>query len=399
MIHQIKFSLTCLLFVFVFLSGCNKKDISVTIRSDAWPDGTNISIISNGVILTESKLYGGRLRLSIPENIEFSLHAASLDNLTYVSKITNSYVAPDDIILPHPVKRFRYGSWRFGIVDKNISHNTLYSTWFVEADGFYSLTIPLLNNPGISSQKFHSRELIASLPLSLEMLTNYSALCDSAVLYGVDGLLLAPEPSFWKDVNEPTLLSGMVSEIHDRGMSCDIRFELSLDEAIIEIPGILQSCFSEKVTTMQADELRIAFDSERNPSIETYELIEKKILSLNKMNIPLFRISIELKMKGLKFKVDNNQNMMSADLAVDEIDDYSEIVGKENILRLSDTSLRFGYGGAIYVFDDYIGMADKISRLRQGTLRKFAGVHITFDASCISPKPGDIELLSKSVLK
>ncbi len=387
----------CIAFFAVIFS-CSSDTAHLTVRSDSWPDGTSITIISDGRIIASSKLYGGRLRLELPKDIEFMVRAASPSIITFMGHQRDTYSKPDDYILPRPVKRYRYGSWRFGFSTNEIIKPDSSIVSF-KNNVVRSLTAPLLDNRAFAGNRFLQDEMTGILKLSESSLSNYKALCDSAVIYGVDGLLLDPDDTVWNSTQNCAQMQEMIALVHDYGMSCDIRYQLDCAAGHCTIPPLLTDMFLADSSEMNPDELRVAFVCDSIPSIASVEKIEETLLSLNNKRIPLSRLAIEMGIAAGKYRIESDGSMTEIAIKPGEIDRIFRSVDDDKLLRLKDTSLRLGHSGSMYIFEDFFSIDVKITNFRSGKLVDCAGIHVRFDPYCLKPNQEELKRLSIGIKK
>ena len=68
--------------------------------------------------------------------------------------------------------------------------------------------------------------------------------------------------------------------------------------------------------------------------------------------------------------------------------------GGYGLVRLRDGSVRMGYGGEVYLFDDLRGVGSRITELRRVVTARNAGIWLTFDGRGVLPEPDELRRLS-----
>ena len=376
--------------IFLTILSCERHEIELIIHNSSWPEGTIISLIHGDRILSRSSLYGGHVRLRISQNNMYRIRAASRTSLTFLSEPITFTNDKNSFILPSHLPRKRRGTWRLGLSLCMDSTDSLYEYLLKQRGSpFTTLSPDLMNNTHlkVTTRQAHAKgiEITACVPVSTQDLPHILSLADSAVAYGVDGIVVEPDSVMLFSDKFDDRIRELANILHARGLTFSLRYTVNCDAGHLSIPQKLRHILSEIPVPEQADELRISFLCDGISSTNSTESIEEKISELQKEHIPLSRISIELLLSAYKFRILDNNDLRLDALKPGELQELLRESGGSGIIRLRDGSLRFGYRGMLYVFDDDETVTQKISLLRTGIFSRSGGIHIVFDDLGVAP--------------
>ena len=386
----------------VFIAcGCDRAAPGLEINNSSWPDGTCISIIDGNSRITRTALYGIRTQLPIPKTKTYRIRAASPGYITFISDNVTVRDETATYPLPNPVPRKKIGSWRLGLAFSEDLPDSLYDHMLLNAHGSLTTVSPeLLNNEHLHKivRQAHEKsvEVTASVPIDSVTLPNILTLADSAEVYCADGIVLEPDSSVFIEAGFADAMRGLAAVLHERGMTFAVKVTSDCGSGELSIPPVLHDIFKKSPAPERPDELRISFSCGGIPSSVSAGHIEEKTGGLVKEHIPLSRISIELTLTAFKFRVKDDGFLEQTGLEPGEIQSFIVASGMQGVVRLRDGSLRLGYRGALYVFDDCEGTAQKISLLRAGNFSRSAGIHIVYDGIGVKPEPKYFRIIAKS---
>ena len=403
---RIKFNWCKIIFILggtiIIANGCGRQTPDLVIYNSTWPDGTSVSLIDGSLVTQRSKLYGGHTQLSIPKTQSYIIRAASSAHITFMSDTLTIDRERSSFSLPSPVSRRRIGSWRIGLSLRKDLPDSLYEYLLEKAHGSLTTISPdMLHNALLSRiiRKAHAKgiEVTACVHLTANELPDVLSLADSAEVYGVDGIVAQPDSTVLSMAEFSDAMRGLAAALHKRGVTFAVQVIADCGAGSILLPPGIRLIFTEVPDPEMPDELRIAFICTGTPSSVSAERIEEKIGELVKDHIPLSRTSVELALTGFKFRVMDDGDLEPVSLKRGEVQTLLQGSGGYKVIRLRDGSLRLGYRGAFYAFDDIDGMAYRISRLRTGGLSRSGGIHIVYDGLGVAPDPEHIKRLAKSV--
>ncbi len=381
--------------------GCDRAAPGLEIHNSSWPDGTCISIIDGNSRVTRTTLYGIRTQLPIPKTKTYRIRVASPGYITFISDTVTVRDETATYPLPNPVPRKKIGSWRLGLAFSKDLPDSLYDHMLLNAHGSLTTVSPeLLNNEHIPEivRQAHKKsiDVTASVILDSVTLADILALADSAEVYCADGIVLEAVGSVFIEDGFADAMRELAAVLHERGMTFAVKVTADCSSGELSIPPVLHDIFTKAPVPERPDELRISFACDGIPSSVSAGSIEEKIRGLVKEHIPLSRISIELTLTAFKFSVTDDGGLKPTGLEPGEVQSLLMVSGMQGVVRLRDGSLRLGYRGALYVFDDCEGTAQKISLLRAGNFSRSAGIHIVYDGIGVKPGPEKFRIIAKS---
>jgi len=399
------------LFYSVFLcilavTGCERSEPPrLIISAPSWPDGTCVSLIYSDHRMVHTNIYGGRGQLPLRPNVDYRIRAASPSHITFLSDTFPKSGSKQYLTLSNAVPRRRIGSWRLGLT---ITRDYPDSLWDRLLDEDYASLTTI--SPGLLSNEHLPRlirtahsygvEVTASAPLSMNNISFVNSLADSAEVYCVDGIVILPDSTVLESAGFDEAVRGLASVLHKRGLTFSIRTLTGCEPGSMRLHPVIQHIMTEAPAPEQPDELRIAFICNGAPSSVSAERIEEKIGGLTGEHIPLSRISVELIVTAFKFRVMGDGGLEAEDLPPGELQDLLRGADEDGYIRLRDGSLRFGYRGSLYAFDDREGTAQKISSMRNlNGISRSGGIHITYESRGVKPEAGDFKDYAKSAGK
>jgi hypothetical protein len=392
----------------ICIAGCGQDRPVVVLENISWPDGSVVSIIQEGRIVDRSTLYGDYVRLRAAGQGLCRIRAGERNALTWLSGKVLLKEGENHITLPAPSIRRRTGNRMFGYADRtpveDAARDLLFenpvpgvTTLTVQADTFHSNEI--LRERAVLAHT-HATEFVVSL--SLNTLPDnrksehmFRAGLDSMETAGVDGILLAPVPAVYSMGIFPRFVRFAAREIHHRGMTLSVVVPESWPEHIS--PGVL---FRDIPAPEVPDMIRIAAPrpSEENPSPDIVGSIERITDRLVRDGVPRSRISAELALSAAAFTPRQGGGYSHAQLEHGELADILPAAGMDAVLRLRDGTLRLGFRGKVYSFEDVEGLTWKLRRLRESVLAPKGGIHILHDGMGVTLDRDGLKRLSEAYI-
>ncbi|MDD4986801.1 MAG: hypothetical protein PHQ43_13695, partial [Dehalococcoidales bacterium] len=309
------------------------------------------------------------MRFDIQNNNWYLVRVASPAHVTFLSDTLLTDKGNISFALPPPIPRPRIGSWRLGCVLSQHLPDSLYEDFTSIAHGSLTTISPdLLNNERltriVSAAHVNNIEVTARVPVTASDTPQILSIADSAEVYCVDGVVVLPDSSLCASPEFGGFVRQLASSLHERGLTLAVQFLSDCGADSIIIPSGIPEVMTLAPPPETPDELRISFTCAGIQTSVTTERIEEKINELVRKHIPLSRITVELILSGFKFRFGDNGNLEPEKPEQGEIQDIIRDSGGYGIVRLRDGTLRLGFKGSLYIFDDCEGRAQKIGVLR-----------------------------------
>ena len=394
-----------ILLVILLFSGavnCDRTVDELIVYNSTWPDGTCVSILAGREQFTRTIMYGGHARLGIPKHGSYFVRTASPAFLTFLSDTLTVTGRKNSFTLPAPLSRRRIGSWHVGLALNINSPDSLYNYLLSNAHGSLTTISPellcnyhLINIIRMAHEK--GIEVTATVPLQARGLTDIFSLADSAEVYCVDGIVVVPDSTVLKMAEFSDIVQEFAAELHRRGLTLAVQIKVDCGAATLSLFPELKYIMTNTPYPERPDELRIAFKCNGIPSSVSAERIEEIISELFKEHIPLSRISAELYLTAFKFQVMDDGDLEQVSLRQGELASLINTTGGYGAIRLRDGSLRFGYTGFLYVYEDSEGFSEKIRLLRSGIFSRSSGIYIVYDGCGVEANAEGIKQIARSV--
>ncbi len=376
------------------MAGCGKDRPVVVVRNLSWPDGSVVSIIQDGLIADRSTLYGDYVRLRANHPGLVHVRSGEQNALTWLSKEVLLSNGEHHIALPALSIRRRTEGKTFGLSAMIPGVDSINKLLF--ENPVPAVTTLTLHNDSLDSNNSlrdiasavhaHAVEIIVSLslnsvPENRPAERTFQRTLDTLETAGIDGILLTPERDLYAHNTFFRFVRFAAREIHLRGMTV----ELAVPDSWPEKDG--PDLFFRDVPAQEApDMIRIAasLPTEENLSPDTVLHIERLVGRLIRDGVPEDRISAELALSAAAFVLRHDNEYEKAPINTGEIDSILPVAGMTTVVRLRDGTLRLGYGGRVYSFEDVDGLTEKLRRLNKSPFSPKGGVHILYDARGIT---------------
>ncbi len=400
-----RYAFQIMILFMAFLTGCGKDTPVLIVENVSWPDGTVVSVIQDGKIVDRSTLYGDYVRLRAEKPGQCRIRAGKQHALTWLSEDVVLMDGENRIPLPAPSARRRAAGSIFGFsVAKSCTgavHDILFKN---PVPGVTTITVPYdvsnaddtLNDIATTAHD-HAVELL--VPIHLNTLPEdrhserlFPDMLNRLETAGVDGVLLA----FGSDITTQDVFLRFVrsaaSEIHLRGMTLTLAAPDSW-------PGDAEaeSLFRDVPSPEMPDMIMIPglSPSEKNISPDTVLHIERCVDRLISDGVPQEKIAAECTFSAWAFAQGQNGEYSRVPLERGVLERILPVAGKTAVLRLRNGTLRLGYGGRVFSFDDIEGLAGKLRRLRKSPFAPRGGIHIRYDGTGITLDRDGLKQLSE----
>jgi len=394
---------------------CGKAKPVINLSNSNWPEGTCVTVLQKGRIKARTALFGDYVKISVPEEGFCQIRVASPSALTWISEKIPVNVGTNNYSLPSCIPRRRIGSSQIGLTVQTADPDSIYA-YMLETTypsiTTISPTIPVwkkensrgLSNPGIIALA-HAKAVEVTVQMRLagreydEDLKSYClSLIDSLEVFGVDGIIIVPKVHVLSSEKFIEFIKKIASEVHKRGMT----FGISLQPGNKTLNFNPEALFSGVPTPETPDELRIMNPQSENSigglSVNVVDEIEEVLDHFARSKIPLSKVTVELALTSAAYSDMGNGTYKPVDLEEGTFTKILSEVGMDAAFRLRDESLRLGYRGVIYVFDDVDGISKKIRRLRSGNLSSAGGIHIVYDRCGVEIDSDDLKQISVSFI-
>lgn len=370
------------------ITGCGKDKPVVIVENVSWPDGTVVSVIQDGRIVDRSTLYGDYVRLRAEKPGQCRIRAGTQHALAWRSEDVLLMDGETRIPLPAPSARRRAAGSIFGLSVAQSCTEAVYDILFENpVHGVTTLTVPYdvsnaddtLNDIATAAHG-HAVELIVSISLNALPEDRHSQRLFPDMLSrletaGVDGVLLA----FGSDL--PTqdaflrFVRSAASEIHLRGMT----LTLAAPDSWPDKTGA-EALFLDVPAPETPDMIVISapLPTEKNISPDTVLHIERRVDRLISDSIPQEKIAAECTFGASAFTQEKNGEYSQVPLDPGALERILPVAGNSAVIRLRDGTLRLGYGGRVFSFDDIEGLAGKLVRLRESPFAPRGGIYIRY---------------------
>ena len=377
------------------LAGCGEPH-SLTVVAPGWPDGSGITVLSAaGRIVGGSRLYGERTRVYLPGAGSFTLCVAHRRYLT-VHVVLPEGAPGNPVSLPSPVPRRTEGAGSPGIVISDSLPDSLFDAICLEAPTAVAAVSPLLEGGRaariVSIAHAGGIAVIPRVRVTQPGSPTAADIADQVARAGVEGVILDPGHAGAGTGWFARMALDAAALLHQRGMTLAVRLPVPCAAGRAEIPDSLATLFSEAPEPERPDELILAFACDGIPVAASVDRIAEVLGVAADLRIPPARCGIELTLTGFIASVD------SVDVSPRRA--KTGVIGKlldgggYGLVRLRGGSVRMGYGGAVYLFDDLQGVGLRIAELRRVVTARNAGIWLTFDGRGASPEPDELRRLS-----
>lgn len=395
--------------------GCDKAKPDINVLNSNWPEGTCVSVLQKDRIVARTALYGNHVRISVPEEGFFQIRAGFPAALTWISEKIQVTIGTNNYSLPICIPRRRIGSSRIGLTVQTAYPDSIYAYMLETAYPSFTTISPRvsfrekengsgLSNPGIIDLA-HSKAVEVTVRIRLadrEFNENFKdyflSLIDSLEVFGTDGMVMAPEALVFSDKGFLKSVRKIASEMHKRGMTLGI--SLPLDYKAVNFNP--EALFSGVPSPETPDELRMMDSQSENSGgdlpVNVVDEIEEVLERFARSNIPLKKVSVEMALTAVAYNDIGNGTYKPVDLKEGTFTKILSEVGMDAAFRLRDESLRLGYRGVIYAFDDVDGVSKKIQRLMSGNLSRAGGVHIIYDRCGVEIDSDDLKQIAGSFI-
>jgi len=393
--------------------GCDKAKPVINVLNSNWPEGTCVTVLQEGRVVARTTLFGDYVRISVPEDGFCQVRVASPSALTWISEKIPVNAGTNNYSLPSCIPRRRIGSSQIGLTVQTADPDTIYAYMLETAYPFIttiSPTIPVrekennrgLSDPGIIALA-HAKAVEVTTQMRLagreynEDIMDYClSLIDSLEVFGADGMVMVPEALVFSDKGFLKSVRKIASEVHKRGMTLGI--SLPLDYKAVNFNP--EALFSGVPPPETPDELRImnpqSEDSIDGLPFNLADKIEGILKLFARSKIPLKKVTVWLALSAVAYNDVGNGTYKPVDLEEGTFTKVLSEVGMDAAFRLRDESLRLGYKGVIYVFDDVDGLSKKIRGLRSGNLSRAGGLHIIYDRCGVEINSDDLKQIAGS---
>lgn len=401
-----RFSLTILLLL--CFAGCGSDRPIVVLENVSWPDGSVVSIIQDGRIVDRSTLYGDHVMLRAAGPGICRIRAGERNALSWISGKVLLSEGINRIYLSTPSIRRRTGRGMFGLSlgtqEVDLPHALLFdnpvpgvTTLTVEYEAFSTPEelLKLAATAHANAVECIVSLQLAALPEGRKSNRQFSAMLDKMEMSGIDGVLLDPDIDTYSLDIFPQFVRTAATEIHLRGMTLTVLIPESQ-------PGNANPAvfFRDIPSPETPDMIRIAAPtpSETNPSPDTVLQIERAADRMVRDGVPLARISAELALSATAFTPRQGGGYDHAPLDAGDLESILPVAGMDAVLRLRDGTLRLGFRGRVYSFEDVEGLTWKVKRLGESPLAPKGGVHIMYDGMGITLDRSDLKRLTEAYI-
>lgn len=373
---------TFLALICILISSCSSSDRILYIYNTAWPAGTIVSLINDSETLARTSMYGDRARLDATEDGIYTVRAASTNTLTYFS---------DELIIPPgryshslitPRERRKINGKRYGIIEENtvqIEHMAELQKdgrIFVTTMG-YAAPINFLEETGSSLMNtchvidceliytiFHERWRDQETDWEF-----WSDILGKLEAGGYDGLMVSHRIGR----GSPGAIDRLALRTHQRGLSLHVvldKYDADIIKMMFNQPA--PECPDEVVIDLRPAQLGT---QELIPPLPE-ELISSIMDSAYYAHIPLSRLSVVVTGSGIAY-TPKDDFYTGAGVSQNRIDEITALVGEQSIFRMQDGTVRFGYGGKIYMAEDSESIRQKMNRLNMGPFKRSGGIYVS----------------------
>ena len=393
-------SLITAVIALMVLFSCGSPEHALYVFNYGWPASTSISVIQGGEITVRTSLYGRHARIVIPGDRPFRIRAASPAVLTFVSREINEAEEMATFSLPRPVFRRTIGRYRLGADLRSADADTIASNLIASAaSSFTTLSMEFHDKSAEKLTlyrefvgKAHNAgiEVIACVNVQSwntqeDRLANTFSMVHFAEICGIDGIVINDE-FLGKSPGGFILrqIRSIAGSVHRRGMTLSMEITADRQEFMARM-------FIDIPVSRCPDELRLNLDiphESKNGEIVSpvsVERIESAIVACFDHAIPLSKLSIDMNIQARAFINSDNDVIAREDVSPGELQDVLVRAGEQAQVRLWDGSLRLGYSGTVYAYEDGKGLAEKIGKLLPGSFKRMRGVYIVSDGSGLSP--------------
>ena len=397
-------SLITALLALVVLLSCGSSEHALYVFNYGWPAGTSISVIQGGEITVRTSLYGRHTRIVIPGDEPFRIRAASPAVLTFVSHEITEAEGMAKFSLPGPVFRRTIGRYRLGADLRSADADTIALNLIASASSSFTTLSMEFHDKSAETLTFYREfvekahiagiEVIACVNVQSwntqeDRLANTFSKVHFAEVCGIDGIIINDE-FLGKSPGGFILrqIRSIAGSVHRRGMTLAM-------EIVADRQKFMARMFMDIPVSRCPDELRLNLDiPHENGEIVSpvsVERIETAIVACFDHAIPLSKLSIDMNIQARAFINRGNDVIAREEVHPGELHDVLVRAGEQVQVRLWDGSLRLGYSGTVYAYEDGEGLADKIRKLLPGSFKQMRGVYIVSDGSGLSP---DSEMMS-----
>jgi len=403
-------SLITAVIALMVLSSCGSREYALYVFNYGWPAGTSISVIQGGEITERTSLYGRHARIVIPGAGPFRIRAASPAVLTFVSREMNEAEGMATFSLPDPVFRRTIGRYRLGAELRSADADTIATNLIASAASSFTTLSMDFHDKSIETLTFNREfvekahkagiEVIACVNVQSwntqeDRLANTFSMVHFAEVCGIDGIVINDE--FLGRTPGGFILRqirSIASSVHRRGMT--LAMEIAADRQ-----EFMARMFIDIPVSLCPDELRLTLDiPHENGEIVSpvsVERIESAIVACFDHSIPLSKLSIDMNIQARAFIIRDNESITRENVRPGELHDVLARAGEQAQVRLRDGSMRLGYSGTIYAYEDGEGLAEKIRKLLPGSFKRMRGVYIVSDGSGLTPDSEMMNFLGKSL--
>lgn len=387
-----------LILLLSFFFSCGKKDSYIYLLNRNWPDGTVLNLYKGDKHLSDSVIYGNHIRFAVKDTGEFILRIANKDYLTVLFDIPKVTTDNLSLSLPSPIQKKRVGSWRIGLVFRTDIQNVDYSEFIAQNPESFTTIYPELFKNGYLNEtvrKSHEKgiEIIAKADISGNESESIKTAIDSSVVYGIDGILLNVTLETSENSRKMKNITEYFKSIHEKQLLAGLTFTLDDIAKNEKICKNLKDMFKGQKSDYQPDFICFSLESVNFEKDKIEDMIKNV-----KNDVPISKILIDIKLSAVKKSVSESESGKSLIPEPGEIENIIKTAGENGIIHVQDGSLRLGYGGYIYIFDNMESISGKIKSLRDGILSHSSGITVSFEKEGVYPDSKEFVKLSE-VLK
>lgn len=387
--------------IIILAFACDRPKPVLEVSNHLWPDGTAVSVLSGGKIVAGSILYGDHVRIPCPRRGVCMVRAAAPAVISAVSPQLTLIGGITSYTLPVPVMRRRIGTVNLGIGCAAPGADSLCRSLIDRSSA--SITSLSLEPEAVSDlaaiiSHAHARAVEVILRVNCGgrsgkgALKNALAWVEKAERLGADGILFIPGENMWGDGTFHGAVRALASSLHGKGMS------LAVALASEVLDDVHPAAFFDRVPSQECpDELLLlccgAGLKEKSPEVVSISQIERALLKIMEEQIPLSRISLEVRLSALAYRGSGTVRE-PVPLAAGAFETISGEAGRGSAIRMGDGSLLLGYRGVSYLYEDLAGIGEKIRFLRTGEFARVRGLQILYDGLGLRPDEAGLRTLA-----
>ncbi len=383
------------------VSGCGSDRPVVTVRGQ-WPDGTGITLIRDGAVDGSTRLYGGRARVEVPAPGGYCLVAAAPGFLTRISGPMTAGDPDATWNIPLPVPRRTIAGGAVGFAFTGDAPDSLYTFLCREAPSALTAVSPAIADSTLTAIVAAAHGAgVAVIPCFTVRGPDDpkpAGIVSAVAAAAADGAVLEPDETSahapWFTAYIRTV-SGM---LHERGFTMDVRIPFACSSEPPSVHEPIAAVFERIVPESEwPDVVRLAFVCGGIPATAAATRIAEVLRAVAASRIPSGRCAVELRFTGFVLRGDAQER--PPDQAGPGIVERLRKVAAPSMggIHMRDGSVRLGFGGSVYMYDNLVGTAVKMGDLASLGLPHTAGVYLVFDGCGVLPDADDASRFASSL--